>query len=131
MKKFLIGTVLVLGFAGLLLAGAWTDVGKYKEYLTVRAMASEADSAGNTTISVAKYKEAANLAANYATAEIQAWQLNSAAYSLIKVFKETREKSLLVEAMELLEDAKALNAEKVMTKIQSNIDFCQVWLEIK
>ena len=131
MKKFLVMSILFLVFVGTVFAGVWTDEKKFKEYVTTKSIAAEADSAGNTIVSVIKYKEAAILASTYATAEIEAWQLNNAAYSLIKVFKDTKEKSLLVEAMTLLTDAKALNVESTLGKIQSNMDFCLVWLEVK
>lgn len=135
MKKFLIGMILVFGFSSLLLAGIWKNFSKYTDYKTARAMAIEADDSGNTIVSVVKYKEAADLAATYAIPELQAWQLNNEAYSLIKKFKQTKEKVLLVEAYTILTDAKAiadtLNIKELTAKIQSNIDYCSTILEVK
>jgi roadblock/LC7 domain-containing protein len=146
MKKFFAVVVLVLGFVGLVMAGNWTDVGKYQEYKSAKAMANEADDAGNTSVAVSKYLEAADLSKEYATLWIQVNQMNSAAYSLIKVFKQTKESGLLVEAKGYLEDAKAQilatipdgdvtkldnNLGEVYGWITSNLDFCNTWLSVK
>ncbi|HDT15531.1 MAG TPA: hypothetical protein ENN55_04910 [Firmicutes bacterium] len=57
-------------------------------YKDAKKAAEEAVEAGDTVNAVAAYKNAARLAAKSGTKEIQAWQLNNAAYnSLIKKFK--------------------------------------------
>ena len=63
---------------------SWDDFNTYKE---ARKIASEAEAAGDTSTAVANYKKAADLAGKSATKEFQAWQLNNAAYVLIKQFK--------------------------------------------
>lgn len=135
MKKFLAIAILMFVTVGMVFAGAWTNVEKFQEYKAAKTTATEADETGNTTVAVAKYIEAADLAKSYATQEIEAWQRNSAAYVLIKTFKNTKEKALLVEAMTYLTDAKAiadtLNIGSLSEKIERNIDFCKTWLEVQ
>lgn len=68
-------------------AGGWTNWQDYQAYKNAKKAASEASDAGDHSNAVAKYKEAAELAAKSATKEIKAWQLNNAGYALMKKFK--------------------------------------------
>ena len=65
----------------------WKSNEDFNTYREVRKMAIEAESAGDTANAVANYKKAADLAGKSATKNIQAWQLNNAAFVLIKQFK--------------------------------------------
>ena len=60
------------------------DFNTYKE---ARKTAADAEAIGDTVTAVANYKKAAELAGKSATEEIQAWQINNAAFVLIKQFK--------------------------------------------
>ncbi|MCE5299751.1 MAG: hypothetical protein LLG37_02615 [Spirochaetia bacterium] len=87
MKKNIIFTAfLVLAFSSALFASwkSWEDFNKYKD---ARKVAVEAENAGDTTTAVANYKKAAELAGKSGTKDIQAWQINNAAFVLIKQFK--------------------------------------------
>jgi len=134
MKKLklvmLIGLSLI--FVNSLVAGSWKNAGDYKAYKLARDAAIKADIEGNTTIAIVNYIKAADLAAKSATVEIQAYQLNNAGYCLIKKFRTLGNKieniNLLKEALTYLEKAKELNVEKVIPKIDKNIDFCEFWI---
>jgi hypothetical protein len=63
---------------------SWEDFNSYKE---ARKAATDAEATSDTPNAVANYKKAADLAGKSATKDIQAWQINNAAFVLIKQFK--------------------------------------------
>lgn len=87
MKRLVIFTFVFVIFAGMAFAGAWRNYEDYQAYVGVRKAAKDAEAASDTLNAVANYKKAAELAAKSATTDIQAWQLNNAAYSLVNQFK--------------------------------------------
>ncbi len=88
MRKILvyISCILLIAFSTLSFA-AWTNIEDYKAYKKAKELAVEAEGAGDTFNAVANYIKAAQLAGKSATPDIQLWQYNNAAYSLIKQFK--------------------------------------------
>jgi hypothetical protein len=87
MKRIVIVSFVLVLFAGMAFAGAWRNYEDYQSYLGVRKAAKDAEAASDTLNAVANYKKAAELAGASATANIQGWQLNNAAYVLINQFK--------------------------------------------
>lgn len=87
MKRLVIVSCVLVLFAGIAFAGAWRNYEDYQSYLGVRKAAKDAEAASDTLNAVANYTKAAELAAKSATANIQGWQLNNAAYVLINQFK--------------------------------------------
>jgi hypothetical protein len=87
MKRSVIFLLVFVLFAGMAFAGAWRSYEDYQSYVGVRKAAIDAETAGDTFNAVANYKNAAELAAKSATADIQGWQLNNAGYTLVKQFK--------------------------------------------
>ncbi|MFP4467014.1 MAG: hypothetical protein ACLFP1_08185 [Candidatus Goldiibacteriota bacterium] len=87
MKHLIVTAVVFLVMAGSVHAASWTSWEDYQEYKDIKTKASEASDSGDTLNAVLNYKKAADLALKSATPEIQAWQLNNAAYSLIQRFK--------------------------------------------
>ena len=63
---------------------SWEDFNSYKE---ARKAATDAEATSDTPNAVANYKKAADLAGKSATKDIQAWQINNAAFVMIKQFK--------------------------------------------
>jgi hypothetical protein len=68
-------------------AEGWPNWEDFQAYKNAKSAASEAVSVADHAAAVAKYKEAAELAANAGLREIQAWQLNNAGHILIEKFK--------------------------------------------
>ncbi|PKL92777.1 MAG: hypothetical protein CVV21_00070 [Candidatus Goldiibacteriota bacterium HGW-Goldbacteria-1] len=99
MKRTVMAVMAFVFAVSMVQAASWTVYEDYTAYKAVKDAAAKASDEGNTTASVAKYKEAASLAAKSATKEIQAWQLNSAAYELIKVFKKNTDYSAKIEQL--------------------------------
>jgi hypothetical protein len=99
MKRTVMAVMALVFAVSMLQAASWTVYEDYTAYKAVKEEASKASDEGNTSVSVAKYKEAATLAAKSATKEIQAWQLNSAAYELIKAFKKNTDYSAKIEQL--------------------------------
>jgi hypothetical protein len=87
MKKIVLALVLTVFVLPALYASSWKNYDDFMSYKKLRAEANDASAAGNTESAIAKYKEAAVLAGKSDAKEIQAWQLNSAAFELIKSFK--------------------------------------------
>jgi hypothetical protein len=87
MKKIVLAMVLTVFVLPALYASSWKNYDDFMTYKKLRAEATEASTAGNTLSAISKYKEAAVLAGKSDAKEIQAWQLNSAAFELIKSFK--------------------------------------------
>jgi hypothetical protein len=87
-------------------AGGWTNWEDYQAYRNAKTAASEASDAGDHSNAVAKYKEAAELAAKSATKEIKAWQLNNAGYALITKFKASTVYQEKIDKLSALEPGK-------------------------
>ena len=87
MKKIVVlASVLFFVFASFSF-GAWKSWEDFNVYKEARKAAMEAEGAGDTVNAVLNYKKAADLAGKSATKDIQAWQINNAAFVLIKQFK--------------------------------------------
>jgi hypothetical protein len=87
MKKIIsLISVMLIVFTSLSF-GAWKSWEDFNSYKDARKVAIDAEAAGNTSVAVTNYKKAADLAGKSATKEIQAWQINNAAFVLIKQFK--------------------------------------------
>ena len=102
MKKLVVIVVALL-IVPVVLFASWKSTADYKEYLGLKEKGIAADGEGDTANAVANYKAAAALAAKSATADIQGWRLNDAAYTLISAFKKVtnyQEKLDKVSAME-------------------------------
>jgi len=122
--KRMVMVLMALAFAvSMVQAASWTVYEDYTAYKAVKEAASKASDEGNTTVSVAKYKEAAALAAKSATKEIQAWQLNSAAYELIKAFKKTTDYSAKIEQLSGMTASKEKFAtqKEIAANLEANI----------
>jgi len=87
MKKVMMFVAAILVVFTSVSFGAWKSTKDWDSYREARKVAIEAETAGNTADAVANYKKAAELAGKSATKEIQAWQINNAAFVLIKQFK--------------------------------------------
>lgn len=88
MKRLILFVSTVFIFNVALFAGPWKSYSAYQEYLSVKNKAKQADAEGNTFKAVSNFLKAAEIASNSADANVQAWQLNNAAYSLIVQFKK-------------------------------------------
>ncbi|MEI7543121.1 MAG: hypothetical protein WCJ94_07720 [bacterium] len=87
MKKVIIlTTVISLAFVSVSFC-MWKTSADFNTYKEARKTAADAEALGDTATAVANYKKAAELAGMFATEEIQAWQINNAAFALIKKFK--------------------------------------------
>jgi hypothetical protein len=91
---------------------SWEDFNAYKD---AKKTAATAESSGDTATAVTNYKKAADLAGKSATKDIQSWQLNSAAFVLIKSFKT------LVSYDENLEKLTAMKASKEKIDFQKEL----------
>jgi hypothetical protein len=88
MKKLIFSVFTIFVLCGIVSAGPWKSYSAFQEYLSLRNAAKQAETEGNTFNAVSNYLKAAEIASKSADANIQAWQINSAAYSLITQFKK-------------------------------------------
>ena len=127
MKKIIVLFVIMLFVVG------WKSTKVYQEYKGARAMAIEAESESNYVVAAEKYLLAASVAEDNNMLEIQAWQLNNAAYCLIKNHKLNKDVSGLLNAIDTLTAAKEIadkiNVENLNAKIKSNIDYCKFYIK--
>jgi hypothetical protein len=101
MKKLaLIISFILVGV--LVTAETWTDIKQFQKYKFAKSVAIEADEAGNTFVAVTNYTEASKIALEFSKIEYSLYQMNSAAYCLINVYKQTKEQSLIKEAFNIL-----------------------------
>jgi hypothetical protein len=130
MKK-IVGILVFLFLTSILCAGIWSDLKQFQKYKFVKSVAVEADDAGNTFVAVANYTEAAKIAKTYSKIEYSLYQMNSAAFCLIKVYKETKNQTLIKEALDILTEIQNtmkdqnIDNDKLSKDIDSNINFCQ------
>jgi hypothetical protein len=87
MKKLVVLTSVLFLVLASMSFGAWKSWEDFNTYKDVRKAAMEAEGTGDTLSAVSNYKKAADLAGKSATKDIQAWQINNAAFVLIKQFK--------------------------------------------
>lgn len=88
MRRLILFIVMVFIFNISLFAGPWKSYKAFQEYLAVKNKAKQADAEGNTFEAVTNFLKAAEISSKSADANVQAWQLNNAAYSLILQFKK-------------------------------------------
>lgn len=105
MKKFLV-IVVVLLVVPVVLFASWKSTADYKEYLGLKEKGIAADGEGDTATAVANYKAAAALAGKSATADIQGWRLNDAAYTLIMAFKKVTNYQEKIDKLSAMEPSK-------------------------
>lgn len=135
MKRFVSAIVVfvLLCFATIVYAGAWSDAEVFGTYKAKRTAAQLADLNGSTKSAVVNYLLAAELAEKYATKEIQAWQLNNAGKALINAHKKLGKRQLIAEAVEYLEAAKVIadeiNVAQLTKIVNSNLEYCNFWLQ--
>jgi len=115
MKKFLIMLCFWVLIFSLSSYAGWTNAEDYQAYKVAKKAAQDAEAAGDTFNAISNYKKAAELAAKSGTPEIQIWQLNNAAYFLIKQFK------LLVGYDEKLQKLSEMKPGKEKINYQSEI----------
>ncbi|MCX8094355.1 MAG: hypothetical protein N3E50_09365, partial [Candidatus Goldbacteria bacterium] len=96
-------------------AGPWKSYKAFQEYITVKNKAKQADADGDTYTAVTNYLKAAEIASKYADYNVQAWQLNNAAYSLIAQFKK------LVNYDEKLQKLSGMNPGKEKLAYQKEL----------
>ena len=102
MRKVLVMAVVLVFFGGAVFA-SWSSWEDYQTYKKAKANASAASDGGDTVTAVAEYKLAAELASKSGTKEYQGWQLNNAAYALIKKFKADTEYQVKIDKLSLME----------------------------
>jgi|DewCreStandDraft_4_1066084.scaffolds.fasta_scaffold02802_1 hypothetical protein len=88
MKKTILFIIFVFIFNGFIFSGPWKSYKAFQEYLSLKKQAKQADEEGNTAVAVSSYLKAAEIASKSADANVYAWQLNNAAFSLIAQFKK-------------------------------------------
>jgi tetratricopeptide (TPR) repeat protein len=88
MRKLIVLIAVIFVFNNFLFAGPWRSYKAFQEYLSVKNKAKQADADGDTYTAVTNYLKAAEIASKSADANVLAWQLNNAAYSLIIQFKK-------------------------------------------
>ncbi len=88
MKRLFFCCLMLFIFSVVLLAGPWKSYKAFQEYVSLKNKAKQADADGDTFTAVTNYLKAADIASKSADINIQAWQLNNAAYSLISQFKK-------------------------------------------
>ena len=115
MKKFLIMLCFLVLIFSLSSYAGWTNAEDYQAYKVAKKAAQDAEAAGDTFNAISNYKKAAELAAKSGTPEIQMWQINNAAYFLIKQFK------LLVGYDEKLQKLSEMKPGKEKINYQSEI----------
>ncbi|MBP7793320.1 MAG: hypothetical protein KA120_09730 [Candidatus Goldbacteria bacterium] len=88
MKKLIFSIFTIFILCDVVSAGPWKSYSEFQKYLSLKNAAKQAEAEGDTFNAVSNYLKAAEVASKSADANIQAWQLNNAAYSLISRFKK-------------------------------------------
>jgi hypothetical protein len=120
MKRSIVLTFIFVFVTAGMSFGAWKSWEDFNVYKEARKTAIDAENSGNTLTAVANYKKASDLAGRSATKDIQAWQINNAAFVLIKQFKNlTAYDEKLVKLTDMKPSTEKISFEKELAGIFS------------